>query len=162
MGWFGFVKGDINRAKILTDFPDTSKTSDFCVIFDGKLFDPLGQRNIDVQLSRPVYFNRLLLLLSFPSCDTISSFTLKLVINKSMPICPECDGGCAKFKESQIDTIFTHVVIEPGNRTRKLFDLFEYIKDWHILDFTVTAILFENENILAKSSISSGGWPWCQ
>ena len=162
MGWFGFVKGEVNKAKILGSYPDTSSIADFCVTFDGGLFDPLGERSNDIRWSRPVFFKKLFLLLSFPPRDTMKSFSLQLIIDKSMPLCQECDGGCAHFKESKIDTINLPFSLEPGERVRKLMDVGSYIKDWRILWFEVDAALLQNKTTLLSSSTSAGGWPWCK
>jgi hypothetical protein len=85
-----------------------------------------------------------------------------LIVEKTLPVCTDCDHGCFKVKDIQIDTVIIDLRLEAGNRIRRFIDVSKYVLDWHLIDVEFTAILKENDLIIKKSSTGAGAWPWCK
>src|SRR2546427_4791678 len=103
--WLGYLKGDFHKAKILAVKPTSTSLSDYGVLLDAKRFDPFEMYKYDSDSEQEKYSSSALLLIEGPSSHSDSLYTLELIIDKGIPVCTECDGGCAHLKKRRLSKI---------------------------------------------------------
>ncbi len=59
MEWIGFVKGDIDKAKVSSEYPRSATATNYCVTLVPWLFDPLGLKSLEDESNQTVYFRKM-------------------------------------------------------------------------------------------------------
>ncbi len=159
--WLGYLSGDFQKAKILTAKPSSSRPSNYGVLLDVTKFDPFEMYKFDSQNDVRKYHCNVLLLIELRADSSDSLYTLELVLNKGIPVCTDCDGGCAHLKERVSKKITKQLKSSSNQQIRHLVDISKLVKDWHLIDIKLTATLYLGKNKVSTSTISAERWPWC-
>lgn len=160
--WVGYAKGDLNKAKLLRTMPRPDSIQNYCLHFQPTLFDPFNVRSAD-SLARGVrYFTKMYALISIPPADTAKTYSLRLLLHRTLPVCTECDSACMTVGQNRTDTVFVSIATKKKQLTRRLVDIGRYVKDWHLIDLEVVATLIDRNVGLNVISMLVSGWPWCK
>jgi hypothetical protein len=162
LSWLGFLKGNPDSARLFVDYPKSDRFPHYAVKLAPKLFDPLNQKRWDLDSRQRVYFTKMILLLTADSVRPNDSLTIRFIIEKTLPFCTQCDGGCYKVRDVAIDTTFHRFVPAVGRINRHVVDVTRIVSDWHLIDLSVQATVFAGSKQLASADVLVGGWPWCQ
>jgi hypothetical protein len=92
--WIGFIKGNIDSARIFSKWP-TKSIKHYGVLFNARRFDPFDMGRHDEQSIKIRRFKDVFLLLDILASDSQSTYFVELRIDKGIPVCTQCDGGCA-------------------------------------------------------------------
>jgi hypothetical protein len=159
--WVGDQQGSLKRATIVTSSERGSKSHDYLTLFDERRFDPFGQHLLSNPTDSTQYFEKLLLFIELPPDTEFHDYRLDIHIDKGLPICTQCDGGCARLLKRK-DQDASIVLNSGSTESRYLISISDLVSDWHMLDVNVSATLQLDTVVLERSSVSVKGWPWCQ
>ncbi|MGD0591636.1 MAG: hypothetical protein ABSA44_12705 [Bacteroidota bacterium] len=158
--WIGFVNGNIDSAMILSKWP-VKLINNYGVLFNTKRFDPFDMGRYDEPSTRIMRFKDVFLLIDIPAPDSLSTYSVEIRIDKGIPVCINCDGGCAHLDRRETKNIQLEIAVPLGKSIRKLFNIREYIKDWHLVDVKIIVAMCLGKNKLLEDKIKMDKWPWC-
>ena len=158
--WVGFARGNVDSAQILARWPSASMTN-YCVILDPQKFDPFNMDRLERPQPKVKRFTDVFLLIDIPAPDTLTVYHLDLQIDLGIPVCTECDGGCAHLQRREVKTYPLELKVPNSNSKRMLLNMRDFVKDWHLVDIKITATVSIAKIQLLNQKIEMGRWPWC-